>query len=150
MKNIAGFSKAINSQHFTGKLLGLKSFFIAIAVIALTISCMGLFGLVSLIIAKRMKEMGIRKVLGATVLHVSNLINKQFVILLVVASLISGPLSYYLLKALLDDIYAYHVGITQWPFLFTMGLLFLTAIVTVSVQIYKVAMANPVDSLRNE
>ncbi len=145
-----GFFQSNKFTEFYREVISIKKFFIAIAIIALTISCMGLFGLVSLTIARRMKEMSIRKVLGAGMLHVSNLINKQFVILLLIASVISGPLSYYILKALLDDVYAYHVEITQWPFVFSMALLFLTAIFTASLQIYKVAIANPVDSLRNE
>lgn len=145
-----GFIQSDTFEDFYREIDGIKTFFIAIAVIALVISCMGLFGLVSLIIAKRMKEMSIRKVLGANILHVSNLINKQFVYLLLLASIIAAPVGYFMLKGLLDDVYAYHVTITQWPFLFAMGLLFLTAIVTVSSQIYKMAVSNPVDALRNE
>jgi len=124
------------------------SAFIAFA--ALVICCMGLFGIVSLAIARRMKEISIRKVLGATISHVTGLMNKEFVVMLVIAVILSTPLSYYLTAMLLDSIYKYRVPLESGPFIFAALILFATALLTVFSQVYKAAAANRVEALRNE
>jgi ABC-type antimicrobial peptide transport system permease subunit len=79
---------------------------------------MGLFALVSLNIARRTKEIGIRKVLGATVIHIMNLVNKEFVRLLIVAAVLASLAGYFAVQALLQSIYAYHVGFNLCHFYF--------------------------------
>jgi ABC-type antimicrobial peptide transport system permease subunit len=124
--------------------------FIYISVLAIVISMMGLFALVSLNIARRTKEIGIRKVLGARVLHIINLVNKEFVRLLIAAGLIASVSGYFAVKALIASIYAYHVGFSVTPFVLAAFAVFLIAVLTVGSQVLKVATANPVDSLRYE
>lgn len=129
---------------------GIRNIFIAVAIIALLLTCMGLFGLVSLNIAKRMKEFSIRKVLGASMSHVARLVNQQFVIMISIAIVLAIPIGYIGLNGLLDDIFEVRIPLDPWPFLFTGIVIFGTAILTISAHLYKVAKANPVDALRNE
>ena len=120
------------------------------ALMALVISCMGLFGLASQNITRRMREISIRKVLGASVSHVTQLVHRGFFLLLAIAAIIATPLTYYMLNPLLDSIYEYRIPIDSLPFILAFVLVFVTAIVTVSTQIYRVATTNPAEVLRNE
>lgn len=124
--------------------------FIFTAAMALVISCMGLFGLAAQNISRRMKEISIRKVLGASVFGVAQLVNRGFVILLVIASIIAAPLSYVMLNALLDSLFPYHAAIGATPLIVSFVVLVLTALLTISSQVNKVVHANPADVLRNE
>ena len=121
-----------------------------IAFIALTVSCMGLFGLVSLNLAKRMKEISIRKVLGASVTNILRLINKEFITLLLIAIVVAAPLSYLMLKNILELTFQYSMPVGPGPVLLTAALIILTALLTIFSQVYKGATANPVDGLRTE
>lgn len=127
-----------------------RKLFIFIAVVALAISCMGLFGLVSLNIEKRRKEFSIRKVLGASMRNVAALVNKEFAVLLAIATLIAAPAGYFILDMLLDQVYQYRVPMSAAPFIFAAVMVFLTAAITVSSHIYKVAASSPVEGLRSE
>jgi hypothetical protein len=129
---------------------GVKKLFSFMAVIALIISCMGLFGLVSIHLTRRMKEIGIRKVLGASMLQVSNLINREFVFVVLIAMLISAPLSYYAIYGMLNALYEYRVATGILPFVFAGVLIFLTAGLTISTQVYKATTVNPATVLRSE
>ncbi len=120
------------------------------AAITLTIACMGLFGLVSISIDKRMREISIRKVLGATIANVVRIVNKEFVAVLLVSTVVASPLGYWLLKSLFDSYYEYHIPIALPPFVFTFVLIAVTSLITISSLIYKVAVSNPVDILREE
>lgn len=120
------------------------------AILATILSCMGLFGLVSLNVMARMKEFSIRKVLGAGIASIFNCMNRQYLLLLVVACVIGLPISYFLLKVFFDNVYEYHIPITVVPLLISTGFLLAMALLTVSSQIYKVVTANPVDALKNE
>ena len=120
---------------------GIRNIFIAVAVIALILSSMGLFGLVSLNVARRMKEFSIRKVLGANVMHVTKLVNREFIYLLGLAVIISIPISYILLNQLLDSVFKYHVTIAAVPYILAIGVILITCMVTVSSQLYKVSKA---------
>ncbi len=128
----------------------IKTMFIYIAVLAIAISAMGLFALVALNIARRTKEMGIRKVLGAGMLHIMNLVNKEFILLLCVATAVASLAGYFAMRALLESIYAYHVGFSALPFLLAGAIVFTAAALTVGSQVFKVATANPVEALRYE
>lgn len=128
----------------------IKTMFIYIAVLAIAISAMGLFALAALNIARRTKEMGIRKVLGASMLHIMNLVNKEFVLLLCVAAALASVAGYFTVRALIESIYAYHVGFSALPFLLSGAIVFVIAALTVGSQVLKVATANPVEALRYE
>jgi len=116
----------------------------------LIIACMGLFGLVSISIDKRMREISIRKVLGATIANVARIVNKEFVSVLLISTVVATPLGYLLIKSLFDSYYEYHIPIALPPFVFTFVLIAATSLVTISSLIYKVAVSNPVDILREE
>jgi predicted permease len=117
--------------------------------LAIFISCLGLFGLVSFNALQRTKEIGIRKVLGATVSNIVLLLSKDFLKLVVIASLIAFPVAWWMMYNWLQD-YAYHIDIPAWVF-FVSGLLALViALVTISFQAIKAAIANPVKNLRTE
>lgn len=120
------------------------------ALMALLISCMGLFGLASQNIARRMREISIRKVLGATVVGVTSLVNRKFVVLMAVAAVVATPASYFLAGAFLDGVFEYRTPIGPLPFFIAYALVFATAVLTMSTQLYRVATANPARELRNE
>ncbi len=124
--------------------------FSATAVITLLISCMGLFGLVTLMITKRMKELSIHKVLGASVAQISLLITRRYVILVSAAMLLALPLSYVFLKALLDGVYRYHMPLGPLPFFLAGLVVLLTAFLTVAAQVRKAAVRDPIEALRYE
>ncbi len=127
-----------------------KTIFFYVALIAVVISAMGLFALVSLNIAKRTKEIGIRKVLGASVGHIIHLINREFLILLMIALVGAYAAGYFAIEALLGSIYAYHIHPTVMAFVMAGALIFFVAIFTVGSQVYRVATTNPVNALRYE
>jgi ABC-type antimicrobial peptide transport system permease subunit len=128
----------------------IRLIFFYIALIAVFIAGMGLFALVSLNIAKRTKEIGIRKVLGATMVNIGKLISREFVILLIFAAFLAAAMGYYLVNALLASIWAYYVDFGAMPFVTAALLVFLLSILTVSSQVYRVASSNPVDAIREE
>lgn len=128
----------------------IKTMFLYISLLAIVIAAMGLFALVSLNIARRTKEIGIRKVLGASVLHIMNLANQEFIALLGAASLVASVSGYFVVEGLLSSIYAYHVGFSTVPFLLASLSVFIIAVLTVGTQVLKVATANPTEALRYE
>ena len=124
----------------------LSTFFAALAIF---ISCLGLFGLASFIAEQRTREIGVRKVLGASVFHLWRLLSGDFVLLVVISLLIAIPASYYFMHQWLLN-YAYRTGISWWIFgVSGIGILMVT-LLTVSFQAIKAAIANPVKSLRTE
>ena len=120
-----------------------------LAGLAIFISCLGLLGLVSFMAEQRTKEIGIRKVLGASIVNIVKLISKEFVILVLIANIIVWPLAYILLNKWLQT-FAYQVQIGWSIFVLTGLAVFVISLLTVSWQILRAAMANPVDSLRYE
>lgn len=128
----------------------IKTMFIYISVFAIAIAAMGLFALVALNIARRTKEFGIRKVLGANMAHIMNLVNKEFVLLLLAASVLAAFAGYFAVRAPLESIYFYHVPFSLLPFLFAGAIVFIVAALTVGAKVVKVATANPVNALRYE
>ncbi len=121
-----------------------------LAIVALIISSMGLFGLVAFAIARRKKEISIRKVLGASVGNVIGLVNKEFLFILLVASIVAAPISYFALTAMLAAMFQYHVPVTALPLVVTAALVVLTALLTVFAQVYRGANLNPIEALRSE
>lgn len=119
------------------------------SVLAVLISCLGLFGVASFIAEQRTKEIGVRKVLGATVMSVWGLLSRDFVLLVCIAFLIATPGAYYFLNGWLQK-YDYHTTISWWIFALTgLGTLLIT-LLTVSFQAIKAATMNPIRSLRSE
>jgi len=121
----------------------------ALAILAIIISCLGLFGLASYAAEKRVKEVGIRKVLGASLQHIVFKLSKDFLKYVLIAALIALPLSWFAINKWLQD-YAYRVEISWWIFLVAVVLALVIALVTISFQAIKAAVANPIKSLRTE
>ncbi|MGS2738915.1 ABC transporter permease, partial [Sinomicrobium sp. M5D2P17] len=127
----------------SGKLAGL------FAILTIVISCLGLFGLAAYMAESRTKEIGVRKVLGASVWSVTRLLSKDFLKLVMLSFVIASPIAWYAMNKWLAS-YSYRIGIEWWVFALTGVLAALITIVTVSWQAIKAAVANPVDSLRDE
>ena len=113
------------------------------------ISCLGLFGLVSFMAASRTKELGVRKVLGASLAHIVGLLSKEFLILVIIAFVIASPLAYWAMNNWLKN-YTYRINIHWWVFGISGLAIVLIALATVSFQALKAAVANPIYSLRSE
>ena len=137
------FESHYQSQQRTGTL------FTTFAAIAIFISCLGLFGLATYTAQVKTKEIGIRKVLGASVGGVVQLISKDFLKLVIIAAVIATPLAYWSMNKWLQD-FAYRIDISWWMFASAGILVMLIALATVSFQAIKAAIANPVKSLRTE
>jgi putative ABC transport system permease protein len=119
------------------------------AVLAIFISCLGLFGMASFMAEQRTKEIGVRKVLGASVFNLWRLLSKDFVSLLIISLCIAIPIAYYFMHGWLQN-YTYHTVLSWWIFAAAaIGAFFIT-ILTISFQTIKAAMANPIKSLRTE
>jgi putative ABC transport system permease protein len=118
-------------------------------VLAIIVASLGLFGLSLYTVAKRTKEISLRKVLGATVFQITALITKDYIKLILYAGAVAIPLAYFLLRNWLND-YAFHIEIDIWFFLFPLFLIIAIALITVLYQSIKAAIANPVKSLRME
>lgn len=119
------------------------------SLIAIFISCLGLFGMASFTSEQRTKEIGIRKVVGASVRQIITLISKDFLMLLLVSNLIAWPLAYILMNRLLNS-YAYRTGISLWVFVVSGVASVAIALLSVSIRIAKAACADPIESIRYE
>lgn len=117
--------------------------------LAIIISCLGLLGLVMFAVDQRVKEIGVRKVLGASVSGIIHLLSKDFIKLVCIALLVALPIAYILMNKWLDN-FAYSIEIQWWMFALTAFFMLVVALCTISVQAIKAAIANPVNSLRNE
>ena len=118
-------------------------------IIAIFISCMGLLGLATYAAEQRTKEIGIRKVLGASVTNIVSMLTKDFVWLVAIAILVASPIAYYFMYKWLED-FAYKIQISWWIFVMAGAIAVVIALITVSFQAIKAAIANPVKSLRTE
>ncbi len=137
------YGKKFTAEERIGKLAG------AFASLAILISCLGLFGLASFVAEQRTKEIGIRKVLGASVYTVWQLLSKDFVFLIVISLLIATPTAYYFMYNWLQN-YQYRVELSWWIFAAAGAGALLITLLTVSFQSIKAALMNPVDSLKTE
>ena len=145
-----GFFQDTAFQEIFQENTNIKTIFKIIAVLALFIACLGLFSLASQKVARRMKEISIRKVLGASVAHLARKINRSFVIIIVIAAAIASPVGYFAMDALLSSIYADPVTIGPSAFLLSFAFVLVTAVLTIATQVGKLARANPAEVLRNE
>ncbi len=137
------FARKFGNEERIGKLASL------FAVLAIFISCLGLFGLASFVAEQRTKEIGIRKIVGASVFNLWQLLSKDFVLLVIIACAIAAPLAWYGMHNWLQQ-YDYRAAISWWIFGAAIGGALLITILTVSFQAVKAALANPVKSLRTE
>jgi putative ABC transport system permease protein len=117
--------------------------------ISIFLACLGLLGLTMLTVANRTKEIGIRKVLGATVTNITTLLSKDFIKLVFISLLIASPLAWYFMSKWLEG-FAYRINISAWIFIGVAIMAVLIALTTISFQAIKAAAANPVKSLRTE
>jgi putative ABC transport system permease protein len=137
------YALKFNLEQLIGKLAGL------FAALAIFISCLGLFGLAAYIAEQRTKEIGIRKVLGASVQQVWLLLSKDFIVLVFISCLIAAPVSFYFLHTWLMN-YDYRISIGAGVFVLGALIALLITIITISFQAIKAAIANPVKSLGTE
>ena len=117
--------------------------------IAIVVGCLGLFGLAAYTAERRKKEVGIRKVLGASTQSVTMLLSRDFIKLVIISLVIASPIAWYFMNEWLQD-FAYRVSISWWIFLLAAVITLSIAFVTVSFQAIRAAIANPVKSLRTE
>ncbi len=117
--------------------------------LAIFISCMGLLGLVMYTTNLRTKEIGVRKVLGASVGQIVSILSKDFVKLVLIASLVAIPLSWWAMNKWLKN-FAYKTPVSWWVFAVSITGMIMIALITLSIQTIRAASANPVDSLRTE
>jgi putative ABC transport system permease protein len=129
--------------------MNFKTIFFYITFIAIFIACLGLFGLSSFIMEQKTKEIGIRKVLGASVPGIVGMLSKDFVKLVIVAALIAFPVAWWAMRKWLQD-FVYRIQISWWVFIAAGITALLIALITISFQSIKAAVANPVKSLRTE
>ncbi|MCS3737142.1 ABC transporter permease [Mucilaginibacter dorajii] len=137
------YAKKFNNEERIGKLAS------CFAGLAIFISCLGLFGMATFMAEQRVKEIGVRKVLGATVLNLWQLLSKDFVVLVVISLLIATPVAYYFMHTWLQN-YEYRTHIAWWVYAITAIAAIAITLATVSYQSIRAALANPVKSLRSE
>ena len=127
----------------------LSKIFISGALIAILISCLGLFAIVVLAMAQRTREIGIRKVLGASVTHILSLVAREFMLLVLIAVVIASPIAWWLMHRWLQD-FAYRIHISPLVFLFSAAAALLIALFTIGFQALKAAWANPIENLKSD
>jgi len=137
------FNKQYNAELRTGKIS------ITFSILAILIACLGLFGLVTYAAEQRVKEIGIRKVLGAAFFDIISLLSKDFVRLIFLSICIASPIAWWAMNKWLQG-YAYRIDIAWWMFALVGLISLLIALATVSFQAIKSAIANPIKSLRVE
>ena len=137
------FDSMYRSEQRIGKI------FISFAILAIFVACLGLFGLATFTAEQRTKEIGIRKVMGASVIQIVNLLSKDFLRLVILGIVIASPVAYWAMNKWIQD-FAYRDEISWWIFVWAGLISIIIALLTVSYQAIKAAMANPVKSLRTE
>lgn len=145
--NYSFLDEEYDAMYRTEQRLGtLMSVFCGFAIL---ITCLGLLGLMAFIVAQRTKEVGIRKVLGASILNITTTLSKDFLLLVIIAIVIATPIAWYFMHSWLQD-FAYRINIKWYIFLAAGVIAMVIAFVTISFQTIKAAIANPVKSLRTE
>ncbi len=140
-------NKDLENQYQSEQQMG--TIFNIFAVLAIFISCLGLYGLSAFMAEQRVKEIGIRKVLGASVLGLVNMLSKDFLKLILIALLIAVPVAWYVMNLWLQN-YAYHITIQWWMFVFAGLVVLFIAVSTISFQTIKAANTSPIKSIRTE
>jgi len=145
--NYTFFDDSLN--HLYASEAKLNQILIAFTVIAFFVSCLGLIGLAMFTTEQRKKEIGIRKVVGASITQVGKLLSYDFTKLVIIAFLIATPVSYYVMSKWLEN-YAYKTNISWWIFVLAGLISYITAMIAIGYQSYKASAANPVETLRDE
>ena len=138
------YAKKFNYEELIGNLS------LIVSILAIFISCLGLFGLSSFMAEQRTKEIGIRKVLGASVGNLWGLLSQDFVKLVIISCLVASPIAYYGMSKWLEDYKDYQITIGVGVFVAVLVLALLITLLTVSYQAIKAALMNPVESLKTE
>lgn len=141
------FNEQMDANH--SRELQLKKLIFVFTSISIALCVMGLLGIVLIYTRRKSKEIGIRKVNGAKIYHILSLINKDYVIWMIISFLIASPIAVYLMKKWLQN-FSYQTKINVWIFLLALGIILLITIVTVSLQSWRTASRNPVEALRYE
>jgi putative ABC transport system permease protein len=126
-----------------------QTIFLVVALLAIFIAALGLLGLTIYAAEQHVKEIGIRKVLGANISGIALMLSKDFLKLVLIAAVIAIPVAWYFMQKWLED-FAYRITISWWVFVLSALAAMIIAIATISLQVVKAAMANPVKSLRAE
>ncbi len=137
------FNRQYENERKFGKL------FTGFAFLAIVIGCLGLFGLSAYTASQRIKEIGIRKVLGASMMDITTMLSRDFIKLIIIAIIIASPIAWFVMNKWLQD-FAYRVNLDWWVFALAGLAALVIALITISFQAIKAAMANPVKSLRTE
>lgn len=137
------FEAQYKSDQLFAKLLNLFS------VISITVACLGLFGMASLAMVKRMKEIGVRKVLGASVMNILMMLSKQYIRLILISCVFAFPAAYYLTNQWLSG-FAYKIDISVWMIILPGVIVFVATLLTVSSQAIRAALSNPTKILRDQ
>jgi ABC-type antimicrobial peptide transport system permease subunit len=137
------YARKFEDTQRTSMLIGL------FAGLTIFISCLGLFALSAYMVERRVKEIGVRKVLGASVVRITMLLSKEFLLLVVVSLLVASPIAWYVMQRWLDG-YSYRIRLEWWIFVAAALVSLLVALLTISFQTIKAAVANPAKSLRTE
>lgn len=140
---------AVFDHHFE-EMDGIRNIMLFTATLSILLSAMGLFGLVSINISSRIRDFGIKKVLGATARHLSNDVYRKFAVILAIAVLVGGALSVFIIEMLLDSAYGYHESIGVIPLSLAAIILLFIAFITINTQIRQVKKMNPAETLRVE
>jgi putative ABC transport system permease protein len=127
----------------------MRSIFLIFSILSVFVACLGLFGLATFTAEERTKEIGVRKVLGASAINILLLLSKEFSKWVLVANLFAWPIAYLMMKRWLQN-FAYQTEIGLWPFLLSALLILAIALVTVSYQSIKAALVDPVNCLKYE
>jgi len=137
------YARKFSDEERIGKLAS------SFAILAIFISCLGIFGLSSFVAEQRMKEIGVRKVMGASVVNLWSMLSKDFLALVVISLIIAMPLAFYFMNGWLSK-YNYRTEMAWWIFVASGAGALLITLCTVSYQSIRAALANPVNSLRSE
>jgi putative ABC transport system permease protein len=124
--------------------------FLFLGIVALALSATGLFTLVSLNIIKKMKEIGVRKVLGASIANITRIVNTEFIIILAIASMLGCAAGYFLVNALMDSIWDYYQSTTSVTFVFSVMVMFFISAMAIGYKVFSAASKNPVNTKRVE
>ena len=141
------FDESLNANYFAEQRMG--TLFKYFSMLAIFIACFGLYGLTAFMIERKVKDIGIHKILGAEIFQIVFLLSKKYMVWIFVSNAIAWPVGWYAMHKWLQN-FAYRIDLTIWPFLLSGLLALLIALLTVSWQAIRAAMANPVEALRYE
>ncbi|MBA4056454.1 MAG: hypothetical protein C0490_17190 [Marivirga sp.] len=121
-----------------------------ISAVALSLACMGLYGLVSYNLTRRLKEFSVRKVFGANLYQIFRLMNRDYIWIILIAFVVGAPVGFYMMGLMIKAAYPEHIPISVWPFASTMGVMVVTIAITIATQMKRIAKESPTVTLRSE